>query len=166
IYHWNGGPEEGVVQVQLKRGVPIRVDDLKERLRRRLALELPDVKFSFEPSDIVSRVMSLGSSTPIEVAVTGPSLAANQTFADRIRAQLEKIPALRDLQFGQTLDYPTVDVAVNRERAGVLGVKTVEASRSLVAATSSSRFTTPVYWADPNSGVAYQIQVQIPQPKM
>src|SRR6185369_4327020 len=118
IYHWNGGPEEGVVQVQLKRGVPIRVDDLKERLRRRLALELPDVKFSFEPSDIVSRVMSLGSSTPIEVAVTGPSLAANQTFADRIRAQLEKIPALRDLQFGQTLDYPTVDVAVNRERAG------------------------------------------------
>jgi multidrug efflux pump subunit AcrB len=59
-----------------------------------------------------------------------------------------------------------VDVAVNRERAGLLGVKTVEASRSLVAATSSSRFTTPVYWADPNSGVAYQIQVQIPQPKM
>jgi len=166
VYHWNGGPEEGVVQVQLKRGVAVRVDDLKERLRHRLAQELPDVKFSFEPGDIVSRVMSLGSPTPIEVAVTGPSLAANQAFAEKIRAQLEKIPALRDLQFGQALDYPTVDVAVNRERAGILGVKTVEASRSLVAATSSSRFTQPVYWADPNSGVAYQIQVQIPQAQM
>src|SRR5207247_7842165 len=112
------------------------------------------------------RAMSLGSPTPIEVAVTGPSLAVNQACAEKIRAQLEKIPVLRDLQFGQALDYPTVDVALNRERAGVLGVKTVEASRSLVAATSSSRFTSPVYWADPNSGVAYQIQVQIPQPQM
>jgi multidrug efflux pump subunit AcrB len=33
-------------------------------------------------------------------------------------------------------------------------------------ATSSSRFTVPNYWADPNSGVAYQIQVQVPQAAM
>src|SRR5207247_6845906 len=87
-------------------------------------------------------------------------------FADRIREKLEKISSLRDIQFGQALDYPTVDVAVNRERAGLMGVKTVDVSRSVVAATSSSRFTTPVYWSDPNSGVAYQIQVQIPQVQM
>jgi multidrug efflux pump subunit AcrB len=42
-------------------------------------------------------------------------------------------------------------------------VKVADASRSLVAATSSSRFTVPNYWADPNSGVSYQIQVQVPQ---
>src|SRR3989441_8430825 len=65
IYLWNGGSEEGVLQVQLKKGTGIRIEDLKERLRDRLAKELPDVKFSFEPSDIVSRVMSLGASTPI-----------------------------------------------------------------------------------------------------
>jgi RND family efflux transporter MFP subunit len=41
-----------------------------------------------------------------------------------------------------------------------------EVSRSLVTATSSSRFVVPNYWADPNSGVAYQIQVQVPQAKM
>ena len=70
------------------------------------------------------------------------------------------------MQFGQALDYPTVDVNVNRERAGLMGVKMSEVSRSLVAATSSSRFVVPNYWADPNSGVAYQIQVQIPQTKM
>jgi multidrug efflux pump subunit AcrB len=64
------------------------------------------------------------------------------------------------------LDYPTVDVVVNRERAGLMGVKMSDVSRSLVAATSSSRFVVPNYWADPNSGVAYQIQVQIPQAKM
>jgi multidrug efflux pump subunit AcrB len=36
-------------------------------------------------------------------------------------------------------------------------------ARSLAAATSSSRFTTPIYWADAGSGIAYQIQVQIPK---
>jgi multidrug efflux pump subunit AcrB len=59
-----------------------------------------------------------------------------------------------------------VDVAVNRERAGLMGVKMAEVSRSLVAATSSSRFVVPNYWADPNSGVAYQVQVQVPQSYM
>jgi len=166
IYLWNGGPEEGVVQVQLKPGTPIRIEELKERLRKDFAAQLSEVSFSFEPSDIVSRVMSLGAPTPIEVAVSGPNLAANREFAEKVKGELQKIPMLRDVQFGQALDYPTVDVVVNRERAGLMGVKMAEVSRSLVAATSSSRFVVPNFWADPNSGVAYQIQVQIPQSYM
>jgi multidrug efflux pump subunit AcrB len=108
----------------------------------------------------------LGSSTPIEVAVSGASLDANREFAMRVRDRLAKIPALRDVRFGQALDYPTLDVNVSRERAGLMGVDMAEVSRSLVAATSSSRFVVPNYWADPNSGIAYQIQVQIPQATM
>jgi multidrug efflux pump subunit AcrB len=166
IYLWNGGSEEGVLQLQLRSGARVRIEDLKERLRRRFAEQLPEVSFSFEPSDIVSRVMSLGASTPIEVAVSGPNLTANREFAEKVKERLQKIALLRDVQFGQALDYPTVDVVVNRERAGLMGVKVSEVSRSLVAATSSSRFVVPNYWADPNSGVAYQIQVQIPQTNM
>jgi multidrug efflux pump subunit AcrB len=166
IYLWNGGSQEGVIQVQLKPGTPIRTEALKERLRQKFAQELPNVSFSFEPSDIVSRVMSLGAPTPIEVAVSGPNLTANREFADKIREKLQTIPALRDVQFGQALDYPTVDVAVNRERAGLMGVQMSEVSRSLVAATSSSRFVVPNFWADPNSGVAYQVQVEVPQTLM
>jgi multidrug efflux pump subunit AcrB len=166
IYLWNGGSEEGVLQVQLDSDAGVRTEELKERLRQRFAAELPDVSFSFEPSDIVSQVMSLGSSTPIEVAVSGPSLAANREFATRVRERLAGIPALRDVQLGQALDYPTLDVNVSRERAGLMGVEMAEVSRSLVAATSSSRFVVPNYWADPNSGIAYQIQVQVPQAAM
>ena len=166
IYLWNGGPEEGVVQVQLKSGTPVRIEALKERLRKKFAQELPGVSFSFEPGDIISRVMSLGSDTPIEVAVSGPNLAASREFAEKVKAKLQEIPALRDVQFGQSLDYPTVDVAVDRQRAGLMGAKMTDVSRSLVAATSSSRFVVPNYWADPNSGVAYQMQVEIPQTQM
>jgi multidrug efflux pump subunit AcrB len=166
IYLWNGGPEEGVLQVQLKHGTPVRIEELKERLRRVFAEKLPGVAFSFEPSDIVSRVMSLGSPTPIEIAISGQNLAADRAFGERVRAVLREIPSLRDLQFGQALDYPTVDVNVDREKAGVMGVRMADVSRALVTATSSSRFVVPNYWADPNSGVAYQVQVQVPQARM
>src|ERR1035437_9693347 len=166
IYLWNGGPEEGVLQVQLKKGAPLRIEALKERLRRKFTAQMPEVSFSFEPSDIVSRVMSLGSPTPIEVAVSGPNLAANRAFAETVKERLARIPDLRDVQFGQSLDYPTVDVNVDRQKAGLMGVKMADVSRSLVTATWSSRFVVPNYWADPNSGVSYQIQVQVPQEKM
>jgi multidrug efflux pump subunit AcrB len=59
-----------------------------------------------------------------------------------------------------------VDVNVDRQKAGLLGVKMADVSRSLVTATWSSRFVVPNYWADPNSGVSYQIQVQVPQARM
>jgi multidrug efflux pump subunit AcrB len=166
IYLWNGGSDEAVLQVQFKPDSKLRMEPFKERLRARFAAELPDVSFSFEPSDIVSRVMSMGSSTPIEVAVTGPNLADDRAFADKVRNALNRMPQLRDVQFGQTLDYPTVDVNVDRERAGLVGVSMADVSRSLVTATSSSRYVVPNYWADANTGVSYQVQVQLPQALM
>jgi multidrug efflux pump subunit AcrB len=100
------------------------------------------------------------------VAVIGPDLAINRDFAEKLRRSLGSIAALRDLQYGQPLDYPSIHVNVDRDRAGQLGVTVEQVGRSLVAATSSSRFVTPNYWADERTGVAYQVQVQIPQPRV
>src|SRR3981189_951151 len=166
IYLWSSGSEEAVLQVQLKRGTGIGIEDLKERLRRKLPQELPGVRFSFEPSDIVSRVMSFGAPTPIEVAVSGPNLADSRQYADKLRAKLAQVPTLRDLGFEQELDYPTVKVTVDRERAGVLGVTTDDVAKSAVAGTSSSRYASANYWADPKSGIGYQVQVEIPEHQM
>ena len=166
IHLWTGGPEEAVLQVQLRRGTPVRIQALQERLRHRLAELLPQVRTSFEPSDIVSRVMSFGASTPIEVAVTGPDLTANQAFADKVKEALSKISSLRDLQFAEAPDYPTVKVNVDRERAGIMGMNVADVARSVVTATYSSRFVAPIYWADPKTGIGFQVQVQIPQAQM
>jgi multidrug efflux pump subunit AcrB len=125
---------------------------------------MPEVRFSFEPSDIVNEVMSFGSPTPVEVAVSGPAFADNRAFAEKLFAELEKVPAFRDLQYGQSLDYPTIEVRVDREKAGLAGLTPADVSRSLVTATSSSRFVVPNFWADPKSGIAYQVQVEVPRP--
>jgi multidrug efflux pump subunit AcrB len=166
IYLWTGGPEEAVLQVQLKRGAKIRIEELKERLRRRLGQVAPEAQFSFEPSDIVSRVMSFGSRTPVELSVGGPDLTANRAFAQKIKDQLTSLPALRDVQIGQPDDYPAVAVAIDRARAGLLGLSADQAARGLLDATNSSRYVTPIFWADPKSGVGYQVQLEVPQQRM
>ena len=146
VHLWNGGPEEGWLAVQFKAGSGVRIEAFKERLRGVFAREFPEVRFSFEPQDIVSRVMSFGSPTPVEIAISGSSLPVSKEYADRIIARLKEVPCLRDIQIAQTLDYPTVAVNVDRERAGLLGVRVSDVTRSLVAATTSSRFTTPIFW--------------------
>jgi multidrug efflux pump subunit AcrB len=83
-----------------------------------------------------------------------------------VRNELSQIGSLRDLQFGQTLDSPAIQVNVDRQMAGQLGVTVDAVGRSFAAATSSSRFVAPNYWADPRSGIAFQVQVQVPQPRM
>src|SRR5262245_2881331 len=162
IYQWTGGPEEAILRVAMRPGAKIDIEGLKERLRTELAAELPGVRLSFEPADIVSEVMSFGSPTPVDVAVTGPSLADDRAFAEKLRGELAAVPALRDLQYGQSLDYPTVSIEVDRERAGISGVTAEDVARSVVAATSSSRFVVPNYWPDPKTGIGYQVQVEIP----
>ncbi len=163
IYQWSGGPEEAVMQIQLKHGVKIPVEELQERLRHTLAKRLPGVEFSFEPSDIVSRVMSFGSATPVEIAVAGPDVEADREFAQKIREKLQAIPSLRDIHFGQASDYPALRINVDRERAGVMGLTSTEVVRSLITSTSSSRYVVANFWADPRTGLGYQVQVELPQ---
>lgn len=166
IHLWTNGPQEAVLNIKLRNGSGIRLSEFKERLRQKLPTLIPGATFSFEAGDIVSQIMNFGAPTPIEVAMSGPSLAANRAFAEKVLAEMKKIPTLRDLQYGQPLDYPTVNINIDRERTGQLGLTVEHVARSLVAATSSSRFTQPTYWRDPASGTAYQVQVEIPQSRI
>ena len=136
---------------------------MREKLRHALAEELPGTQVSFEAGDIVSQVMSFGSPTPVEVAVLGSNLNDNYLYAQKIRAQMANLQFLRDLQFAQEVNYPTLDIDINRDRAGQFGLTMADVVRSVSPATSSSRFTQPNYWRDPNSGNAFQIQVELPQ---
>jgi multidrug efflux pump subunit AcrB len=166
IYLFTSGQQEAVLGVAFKPTAPPASEVMKEELRRKLAEALPGVTVSFEPADIISRVMSFGSSTPVEVAVQGPNITANRAFAEKLRAELAKVASLRDLQYAQPLDYPGIKITVDRDRAGQFGIAMADVAKSLVAGTSSSRFTDPNFWRDPRSGNAFQIQVEIPQYKM
>jgi len=162
-YLWTSGPHQAVMDIQLNEGAHISLPQLKDRLRKRFQKAVPDTEFSFEPGDIVSQIMNLGSPTPMSVQVMGHNLIADRLFAEKVRKEMAKIPYLRDLQWGQAQDYPTCEVNIDRELAGQLGITPEQIGMSLQPAFFSSRFVKLSLWRDKDSGFSYQVQVQVPQ---
>jgi multidrug efflux pump subunit AcrB len=182
------GPDSGQLRVALREDSGIHLPAFRERLRTALPQKVKpwlaemlhnrgvaadtardraeQVAFGFGPGDIVSEVVSFGSPTPIEVLVASPNLADARMHAERIRAGMEKIPFLRDVQFQQELNYPTIPVEIDRERAGLSGLTARDIADSVVVTTSSSRYVARNYWRDPKTGVDYQVEVLVPTPRM
>src|SRR5262249_31312791 len=100
------------------------------------------------------------------VQVRGSKMPDNRAYAEKLRRELEKVSRLKDLQYVQALEYPTLEVKVNRELAAGAGLQAGSVGTALAPATSSSRFTVPSYWRDPTSGIGYQVQVEVPQALM
>ena len=110
--------------------------------------------------------MSFGSPTPIAVRLIGTDLDDVRKHAEKIAAKMKRNPFLRDIQFEQTLDYPTVEVDIDREKAGLSDVTVEDVRKALVMATSSTRFTNLNYWVDASTGFDYLVQVQMPPTRM
>lgn len=166
IFVFNSGPHEAVIQVSLNEHYDVSIDELKENLRARIGKALPHLRVSFEPIELVDKIMSQGAATPIEVNVAAKDIAEARRFATKIIVNMQGIGFLRDVQIAQPMDYPILRIDMDRERAGQMGVTPVQVARSLVAATSSSRFTDKNLWLDNTKGLAYQVQVQIPEHEM
>jgi multidrug efflux pump subunit AcrB len=173
IFLWSSGPQEAVLRIALKRGSGVRVEELKERLRRQLPQltrqgppAMKDVKFSFEAGDIVGQVMSFGSPTPVEVTIRGKNIADDRAYAAKVKDQLDRLSSLRDLQYGQPLDYPALEVNIDREKAGLSGATVAEVGKALSPATLSSRFVAPNFWRDPKTNIGFQVQLELPASRM
>ncbi len=167
LYVFNAGPHEAVLQVKLAEQYEVAsLDQLKDDIRKQVAQKLPGVRLSYEPIDLTDKIMSQGAQTPIEILVGGKSLEDGQHYANRLLTQLKKVPSLRDVRINQPLNYPTIQIKIDRERAGQLNLSIDEIAKSLVAATSSSRFTAKNLWLDESKGFAYQVQIEMEQEQM
>ena len=163
IYLWSSGPQEAVIKINLKARAGIPVEDFSEALRASVRQQIPGAKLSFEAGDLVNQVLNLGASNPIEIAVIGRNFSQTRVIAEKLKSSLQSISYLRDAQITTPLDYPALQINIDRIKAGKLGLTVDQISKSAVAATTSSRFTQPNYWLDKSSGTAYQVQVEYPQ---
>ncbi|MEX2233319.1 MAG: efflux RND transporter permease subunit [Cyclobacteriaceae bacterium] len=163
VYLWTSGPHEAVIKINLKKGSGIGIEEFKEKFRAAVQKKLPQASLSFEPGDLVDQVLNLGSSNPIEIAITGRNQNQTRVLAEKLENRLKQVSFLRDVQIATPLDYPSIRIDIDRVKAGQLGLTVDQISKSTVAATSSSRFTQPNYWLDKSTGTAYQVQVEYPQ---
>ncbi len=166
IFLWMAGPHESVLQIALKENVKIDLDELKDKIRNTSKLIDNSIKLSFEPIELTEKILSQGSPTPLEVRFSGRDKKLNETYAKQLIAKLNKIPYLRDAQLGQSIKYPSININIDRIRAAQLGVDISDISRSLTASTSSSRYIEKNTWIDEKAGVAYAVQVEVPENKM
>ncbi len=178
------GPDDGQLRVALTEDSGIKLDLFRERLRKVLPervlpwlvnrLEQGGLSrenaekqaklstFGFEPGDMVTNVMSFGSPTPIAIQIVGTDLKMVRQHAEKIAANMKRIPFLRDVEFVQSLDYPTVEVTIDREKAGLSGARVSDVAHAIVMATASTRFASLNYWIDVKTGFDYLVQLQIP----
>ncbi len=163
LYIFNSGTHESVIQVNLSDDYKVKMEDLKELLRQNIFQKFPNIKISFEPIELTEKIMAQGASTPIEVRIAGKNINDIKTYSAKLLEKLKSISFLRDLQIAQPLNFPTINITVDRQKLAMLGLSLDNVSRSITAATSSSRYTSKNFWLDDKTSYTYQTQVQVPE---
>lgn len=162
IYLYNAGPHEALMQVALKK-FNGNSDELKDQIRAHIKEKMPELKLSFEPIDLTEKILSQGVNTPIEIRISGMMKKMNAMTANKLLVELKKLDYLRDQQIPQSMNYPALEINIDRVRAAQLGLDAQDIARSLVATTASSRYTNKNMWVGGMMGIAYDVQVQMPQ---
>ena len=138
-------------------------DELKDQIRAHIKEKMPELKLSFEPIDLTEKILSQGVNTPIEIRISGMMKKMNAMTANKLLVELKKLDYLRDQQIPQSMNYPALEINIDRVRAAQLGLDAQDIARSLVATTASSRYTNKNMWVGGMMGIAYDVQVQMPQ---
>jgi len=167
VYNNTGtiGEQDGDIQVSLAEGHAPTAGYMR-RLREELPRRFPGMTFSFLPADIVSQILNFGAPAPIDLQVRGNNLAENFTYANKLLAQIKRIPGVADARIQQTGSAPALKVDVDRTRAQYAGVTTKDVTSSLVVNLAGSSQVAPTFWLNPANGVTYPIVMQTPQYKL
>jgi multidrug efflux pump subunit AcrB len=96
---WTSGPQQAIINVALRQDSSLRLADLEAQLRKKLPQQFPGARFSFDPGDFISQILSFGSSSLAELTVAGPQYADVAGYAERIRQKLTAVPELTDLEY-------------------------------------------------------------------
>lgn len=163
LYVFNSGTHEAVLQLNLNEEYKVNLDRLKDRLREAIRKKYPDVVISFEPIELTEKIMAQGASTPIEVRVAGKNFQDITKYSNDLVSKLKQVSYLRDVRIVQPLQFPTIQITIDRLALAQMGLSLDAVSKSITDATSSSRFTEKIQWLDPKVAYTYQVQVQVPE---
>ena len=156
------GPQDADVLISLRPGHHPTAGYITA-IREMIAGRFPDVRVYFQGADIVSQVLNFGLSAPIDAQISGANLDADYQVGRRLEAAMSVIPGLTDVRIAQLLDYPTIQVNVDRVKALQLGIDQRTVATNLLTSLSSNVMLQPNFWLDPANGVKYNVLEQVPQ---
>jgi HAE1 family hydrophobic/amphiphilic exporter-1 len=163
IYTSNSGMHTATVLVSLKEDHKIGSYEYMARVRQRLAREMPEITGYFQSGGLVDAVLSLGMPAPIDVQVAGTNLQKSYATAQQLAGQIRKIAGVGDIYVPQDIDYPAIQLDVERTRALELGLTQQEVVGNIITALTSNAMIAPSFWIDPKTGNDYMLTVQYPE---
>ncbi len=140
--------------------------EIVQALREKLPRLYPSATFSFLPADIVTQILNFGVPSPIDVQVVGNDIGSARRYADEVLARVRRIPGVADARIQQAFQGPTLNVALNRTMASMVGLTESAAANAMLNTLIGSTQTSPTYWLNTKTGVSYPVAVQTPQYRM
>jgi multidrug efflux pump subunit AcrB len=163
IYTSNSGPHTATVQVALTEDHKIGSYEYMDRVRDRIASDLPEVSAFIQSGGLQDAVLNQGLPAPIDLQVSGQNLAATYQVATDLAAKIRNLPDVSQVYIPQDIDYPALRLQVDRVRAGELGLNQREVVDNVITALTSNQMIAPSYWIDPRTGNDYFLTVQYPE---
>ncbi|TAM83420.1 MAG: efflux RND transporter permease subunit [Acidobacteria bacterium] len=169
LYDWpaaytpNAGPMDSFMNVQLTENHKVSAQEYVSRLRKVLPSEFPGAGFAFDTGGLLSAALNYGLPSPIDIQVSGNSLEVGQGIARKIQAQVQQVPGTMDVRIQEKLDYPVLNIDVDRMKAAYLGLTQEDVVKNIEIAINSSVNFLPAFWIDENNGNHYFLGAQYPE---
>jgi multidrug efflux pump subunit AcrB len=159
----NSAPHTAFVQVGLNEGHKLSSFAYMDLVRARLKRDLPQVSAYFQTGGLVDAILNQGVPAPMDIQIGGMDLDSDHEIAAQIAKKASALPGVSDVLVPQDVDYPSLKVDIDRERASELGLSARELVDSLITALTSNGMIAPSYWIDPETGNNYLLTVQYPE---
>ena len=153
---------DGQILINLNEGHG-STGEYMRKLRSVLREKFPSATFYFQPADIITQILNFGLPAPIDVQVVGNDADNNRRVALDLLTRVKGVRGAVDVHLHQIIDSPSFFVNVDRVRASQIGLTEQQIANDLNTSLSSSFQVSPNFWADPSTGVPYQVAVQTPE---
>ena len=163
IYTSNSGMNTAFIQVSLKEDHKSGSYAYMEQVRRKLTTDFPDVATYFQAGGLVDSVVNQGKPAPIDIQIAGNDLRQAFDLANATAGRLRGLRSISDVLIPQDLDYPGLELNINREHAGILGISPRQVVDNVITALTSDGMIAPSFWVDPKTGNNYMMTVQYPE---
>jgi multidrug efflux pump subunit AcrB len=160
IYTSNAAMHTAFVQVNLKEGHKIGSYEYMDRIRRKLASDLPQLSTYFQAGGLVDSVVNQGLPAPLDIQISDNDLTEAHGIAVDIASRLKSSKNVSDILVPQDIDYPGLELDIHRVQAGQLGLTPKDVVDNVITALTSDGVIAPSYWIDPVSGNNYMLTVQ------
>ena len=111
----------------------------------------------------MTQILNFGLPSPIDIQIEGNNIQANHDIAEKITIELHQVSGLTDLHIQQPIDYPTLNVVVDRTKALQAGYQEKDVASSVLNSLSGSFQITPMFFVNWTNGVNYNLVAQTPQ---